>query len=89
MRWLDFSSPHLNLAIPTTNQALRNVDGIAVILRITEEDIDDIFCSGVADDIHFRRIEFQRVLDVLRPEHEIYCSSPAAQELVSTAHGQQ
>lgn len=55
---LDFTSTHLDLAVPA-DKALRDVDRITVVLSEAKDDIDFGVCRSFANSLHLRGVDLQ------------------------------
>ena len=55
---LDFTSAHLDLALPT-DKALCDIDRVTIILSEAKEDIDFVVCRSFADSLHIRGVDLE------------------------------
>jgi hypothetical protein len=53
---LDFTSAHLDLAVPT-DKALCDIDRVTVVLSEAKEDIDIVVCRSFTDSLHLRGVD--------------------------------
>lgn len=64
MRRLDLAPVHLDLTI-LADEGLGQVQGVIVVLRVSQADRDLVCGSALADPVHFCRVAAKRVLHVL------------------------
>jgi hypothetical protein len=76
MRGLHLPARHSKLAM-LVDESLSDVDRLAVALGETEGDVDLVLCGSFADFLHFGTVDFERVLDVLDVQFEVYWPAPA------------
>ena len=77
MRRLDLPPEHLDFAV-LTNEALGDVDRIAIVLRKSKEDTNSVLCRCPADSPHLGRVDLERVLDVFGPKNKVYRTGPGS-----------
>lgn len=64
VRRLDLAAVHLDLAV-LADEGLGQVQGVVVVLGVSQADRDLVCGSALADLLHFRRVTAKRVLHVL------------------------
>jgi hypothetical protein len=73
----DFTSAHLDLALPT-DKALCDIDRVTIVLSEAKDDINFVVCRSFADSLHLRGVDLERVFDVLWIEDEVDDTGPGS-----------